>query len=411
MSLDKLSLVWNPDWFHRHESLWSIASKLTWANIAKIPAICGVLQGLLGAGGLWRPGQKHRAYQLVSALELLATEARTAFLWDLAPQESDIGLVSTTIRYCRSCLKNAYHSVLFQLIAVQRCPVHNEELVDYCPRCGHPLTPNVDAPWACVRCGHILVHLTGLDFLEVFRRGAETGAFDQLREALSASTPHGSLDAAYVNNPATYRAFVAGNANTVELTYPSDIHDADFDYWASPSRECRLARWYGEEWVYLLSTAFAAHLKCAEAVQYGPWDRKTGELKTTCPVGWALAQAAEYSCIPLAADRWIEYTAKMGSGVAQVVIPELFDRGTSTYLNEAAAPVVVRAVARTVMADALFAYASHQDAAVRPWCRQASKFWVTWATTEAPGGWRLTAKTNADLVAIANLVSRARCPR
>lgn len=40
------------------------------------------------------------------------------------------------IRFCPSCLRECFHSPLFQLETVRKCPVHGCELLDACEHCG-----------------------------------------------------------------------------------------------------------------------------------------------------------------------------------------------------------------------------------------------------------------------------------
>lgn len=69
----------------------------------------------------------------------------------------DVQLVlSQSLRFCRSCLRDGYHSVIFQHMAVFRCERHNEALHEGCPYCRLRITPSVrtvrDFPWHCPNC-------------------------------------------------------------------------------------------------------------------------------------------------------------------------------------------------------------------------------------------------------------------
>ncbi|MFB2351717.1 hypothetical protein, partial [Priestia megaterium] len=53
-------------------------------------------------------------------------------------------------------LRDGYHSVIFQHMAVFRCDQHNEALQESCPYCHRRIIPSVrtvrDFPWHCTNC-------------------------------------------------------------------------------------------------------------------------------------------------------------------------------------------------------------------------------------------------------------------
>lgn len=51
-------------------------------------------------------------------------------LWDHVPW---------TLRACPSCLKYGYHSTLFQMPWIKKCPWHQDRLITHCRRCDRPL--------------------------------------------------------------------------------------------------------------------------------------------------------------------------------------------------------------------------------------------------------------------------------
>lgn len=73
-------------------------------------------------------------------------EAHTVFRWShfggLPP--SLRCLVNPAIRLCPACIAAGYHSALFSLVLLRRCPIHGCELVSACPT-GHPLSDEIDA--------------------------------------------------------------------------------------------------------------------------------------------------------------------------------------------------------------------------------------------------------------------------
>jgi predicted RNA-binding Zn-ribbon protein involved in translation (DUF1610 family) len=64
------------------------------------------------------------------------------------------------LRFCPSCARRGFHTALYDLLLVARCPIHGERLVDACPLCGETILTETTRgansdPYAC-RCGHVL---------------------------------------------------------------------------------------------------------------------------------------------------------------------------------------------------------------------------------------------------------------
>lgn len=72
---------------------------------------------------------------------------------DLGKPGSQIAL---SLRFCESCMREGYHPVLFQHLALFRCDRHGELLRERCPHCLHSITPTVSNirrfPWMCDSC-------------------------------------------------------------------------------------------------------------------------------------------------------------------------------------------------------------------------------------------------------------------
>jgi hypothetical protein len=64
------------------------------------------------------------------------------------------------LRVCPVCARSCYHSLLFQMPGVNRCPWHCVELIDACPKCDRPLLADFhgDLPAGRCRCGYDLVN-------------------------------------------------------------------------------------------------------------------------------------------------------------------------------------------------------------------------------------------------------------
>lgn len=65
-------------------------------------------------------------------------------------------LLFPSLRYCRPCLEMGYHSIVFQHVAIARCPLHDVQLVDRCPDCGVAIAPTFGSvflnPFECPLC-------------------------------------------------------------------------------------------------------------------------------------------------------------------------------------------------------------------------------------------------------------------
>ncbi|MBX3620618.1 MAG: hypothetical protein KF891_11635 [Rhizobacter sp.] len=65
------------------------------------------------------------------------------------------------LRSCSICLQHGYHSMLFQHLAVDRCPGHGMPLQEGCPSCRAPLLPTFEStlcrPFECTKCGALLL--------------------------------------------------------------------------------------------------------------------------------------------------------------------------------------------------------------------------------------------------------------
>lgn len=60
------------------------------------------------------------------------------------------------LRSCPACARSCYHSLLFQMPGVHRCPWHHVELIDTCPRCDRDLLAGFreGLPLGHCPCGH-----------------------------------------------------------------------------------------------------------------------------------------------------------------------------------------------------------------------------------------------------------------
>lgn len=158
------SMTWVVKGCAKYESDWIALHRFLWMN-----AISGQ--------DLWRAltGRKKRDVSLPSSktfpaqyIELITEISVTS---DFAkhfharslsncfgPNNGREMLAVKDIRFCPSCLRECFHSPLFQLATVRKCPVHGCELLDACEHCGAKVgSPEFEPRWfniplACQHC-------------------------------------------------------------------------------------------------------------------------------------------------------------------------------------------------------------------------------------------------------------------
>lgn len=100
----------------------------------------------------------HRLVALASTQNLgsdFIEALQISWWWPFAnpiPREA----VGWTLRICPQCMTYAYHSLLFQMPGIYRCPWHGCELVSSCTRCGKTLLDGFDQGGELMQCscGH-----------------------------------------------------------------------------------------------------------------------------------------------------------------------------------------------------------------------------------------------------------------
>jgi hypothetical protein len=106
------------------------------------------------------------------------------------------------LRYCLECLKQGWHSALFQHVAIERCPLHRLRLQTGCHHCGSQIQTSMHAigrnHFHCGECGRSLaserrrtgmgkpvVQISAASFAPLRNSLLDTGASDLIRSPLS----------------------------------------------------------------------------------------------------------------------------------------------------------------------------------------------------------------------------------
>lgn len=133
----RTALAWSAKWFVRHESLWSVARKLATTQMVSLRqvlerALCPPNAPSLR---LFLRGEPKRTKWLKELLGLADADVEGFWLDGtvLGPQD---GSICTGIRYCPTCMRQQFHSTLFQSYLLRTCPVHDDRLTTRCPSCG-----------------------------------------------------------------------------------------------------------------------------------------------------------------------------------------------------------------------------------------------------------------------------------
>jgi hypothetical protein len=81
--------------------------------------------------------------------------------WSPLDTSGALDRLTRPIRMCAGCAAYGYHSMLFQLPSIARCPWHDRDLVDHCPNCGRSTFTQVDEQGRLGRCscGHDCVEM------------------------------------------------------------------------------------------------------------------------------------------------------------------------------------------------------------------------------------------------------------
>lgn len=157
--------AWLPAWEHPYESGLSLLAKFAWANRADADDVCRCIFGTrmttgenVGPQGRtlldthWMGGADQSSTPGLLALIKQGALNSYAGRWThrLASDRS--------FRFCPTCLHHGFHSSLFQIDGISRCPIHDDFLTDRCGSCGCETgffavtKAGMDSPFLCPAC-------------------------------------------------------------------------------------------------------------------------------------------------------------------------------------------------------------------------------------------------------------------
>ena len=221
-------ISWDPRFACTYESPWGIAQKLAWLNVS---SSAGVLTAI--AGRPVRPSTQSGARAFASlnwwdelcdpgtvpsarfsgrrSVGLTLFGGSSAGRWRAIAQP----FTSQRLRLCRTCITAGYHSVAHQLEGLQRCLLHDEQLLNVCLSCLYPLGPygvTEARGFQCRHCGTSWLKSDHLPVPPETFRAAEVAAIGPIYDWIIRTEPY--LD----KNPILHRLVLgAWNGREVQL--------------------------------------------------------------------------------------------------------------------------------------------------------------------------------------------------
>jgi hypothetical protein len=141
-SVYQTAWCWRPDWISGGESMYCLLALFQILNVVQTNRIAsefviptqGTKRGLTKEPTVDLNSSERIHLHRVAQVTGLAVEqiART-FLVAAFPRSGWKG--APYLRWCPECLKSGYHALSFQIPIVHRCPGHDLQLIQRCPRC------------------------------------------------------------------------------------------------------------------------------------------------------------------------------------------------------------------------------------------------------------------------------------
>lgn len=166
------NLRWNKCCFHPFESVWSVLHKLSHWNSLTPDDLVNLL---------WEPTKYQarppknqgasdwRPYSMRRLSTVLKVPSAQLVLAETSPFRFEVGEwkienptgTEETLRFCPQCIEQGFHSALFQMLWIERCPIHDEKIANVCPSCSSnvPYECNWETlsfAYGCTECGHAL---------------------------------------------------------------------------------------------------------------------------------------------------------------------------------------------------------------------------------------------------------------
>lgn len=148
---------WLASWVRPYESEGLLLQNFSWVNALSRAD----LRKLLGNDSLSlaKAADFERLFRVSPSL--LSHARDSSYNMGALAQVRPDGYRDREFKFCPECAKHSFHTPLFNLPWVVRCPTHSSRLLVTCPKCGGGLHAiwDVDQP-GCERCGHDIFNVT-----------------------------------------------------------------------------------------------------------------------------------------------------------------------------------------------------------------------------------------------------------
>lgn len=137
--LNRAPGMWCVGWAWPYESAFGLLQKFAWVNAL---SCCQIARHALFADYHWSYGstelvlgdwitRRHRAGRLPDGFPLReGLLSHYAWFWSERLGSTE------AVRFCPVCLDSGYHSIFHQLSGIERCPIHDQMLLENCRHCG-----------------------------------------------------------------------------------------------------------------------------------------------------------------------------------------------------------------------------------------------------------------------------------
>lgn len=152
-------IAWIDDSIRPHESIWSVLLRFSALNVipARVLSKEFFTYTSFADFNIWEAFSVNRINH-ERFKNALGVEDDQYELLDIGRlKKSNLLELETSIKYCPKCIEHYYHSVYFQLLSLERCPIHHIKLRDKCPNCSRYIEPRIRSrtikqPFYCSHC-------------------------------------------------------------------------------------------------------------------------------------------------------------------------------------------------------------------------------------------------------------------
>lgn len=334
-----MALTCHPAWLRPYESLWSLVCKLAFVHEMTLGQLWSVLRHALEPIQIWTWGRGRSADLLQSRLAVAFEHLPSTTLARYVAAPGDYCEVRRPVHYCPECLRDFYHSVLFQHRAVTSCPLHRRPLAAGCQACGAQVCYFEGAPWRCAVCARPLVESDPERF-ERYRSPLPSEPFDELAQQLNSVARE-------------RRAVRARQERAGVIVLDQAPATVDYLHWESRAGSRHLAREYFNALSALTLAYFEEHLGCAhpsDSPQLNVVKYRWGGLNYSCRAGLAITLAAERLWLrPEALGGWP--TDWHANQRAATVLTRHLSQTSWIHLGPQGAEAIIGVLARQVYAE------------------------------------------------------------